>query len=153
MIENKGLLMKELTIKFKFDGVSTSSDEISAFEKKYDIIFPEYLKAFLLTYGGTTTEEHKYLDQYTVNDFLPLQENRNASIEMILPVVRDEEEGAGRNDLIPFATDPGGRSFYVSIGESDNGCIYYDVIGMVSAEPVRKIANSFEEFINSLRKD
>ncbi len=33
---------------------------------------------------------------------------------MILPLVRDVEEGAGRNDLIPFATDPGeGRSIYL----------------------------------------
>ena len=145
--------MKELTIKFKFNGVATSTEEIAAFEKKYDVIFPDYFKVFLLTYGGTIVEECRYLDQYTVNDFLPLLENRNASIEMILPVVRDEEEGVGRNDLIPFATDPGGRPFYVSIGESDNGCVYFDVIGMVSDKPVRKIANSFDEFINSLRKE
>lgn len=147
------LIMKDLTIEFKFDGVATSTDEISAFEKKYDVIFPDYFKAFLLTYGGTIIEESKYLSQYTVNVILPLLENRNASIEMILPVVRDEEEGVGRNDLIPFATDPGGRPFYVSIGESDNGCVYYDVIGMVSEGPVRKIADSFSAFINSLRKD
>lgn len=145
--------MKELTIKFKFDGVGTSSDEISEFEKKYDVIFPEYLKVFLLTYGGTISEENKYGTQYTVNVFLPLLENRNASIEMILPVVRDEEEGAGRNDLIPFATDPGGRPFYVSIGKNDYGYVYYDVIGMVADAPVRTIADSFEEFINGLQKD
>ena len=144
--------MKELTIKFKFDGIDISTNEISEFEKKYDVVFPDYLKSFLLTYGGTTTEENRYLDQYTVNDFLALLGNRNASIKMILPIVRDEE-GVGRNDLIPFAIDPGGRPFYVSIGEHDNGCVFYDVIGMVSDWPVRKIANSFKEFINSLRKD
>ncbi len=145
--------MKKLTIKFKFDGVATSTDEISEFEKKYHVIFPDYLKSFLLTYGGTNIEEDKYLTQYTVSSFLPLLENRNASIEMILPVVRDVEEGVGRNDLIPFATDPGGRPFYVSTGESDNGCVYYDVIGMVADGPVRKIADSFEEFINNLEKE
>lgn len=142
--------MKELTIKFKFDGVGTSTEEISEFEKKYDIVFPDYLKTFLITYGGTKIEENKYPDQYTVSVFLPLLENRNASIEMILPVVRDEEEGAGRNDLIPFATDPGGRPFYVS---TENGYVYYDVIGTASAEPVRKIADSFEAFIDGLQKD
>ncbi|SHN34330.1 SMI1/KNR4 family protein [Chitinophaga sp. CF418] len=144
--------MKELTINFKFDGVGTSMDEISEFEKKYHVIFPDYLKAFLLVYGGTKIEETKYLTQYTVSVFLPLLENRNASIEMILPVVRDVEEGGGRNDLIPFATDPGGRPFYVSTGESDNGCVYYDVIGLVADGSVRKIADSFEEFINNLEK-
>lgn len=90
--------MKELTIKFKFDGVGTSPDEISVFEKKYHVIFPEYLKAFLLTYGGTKVAENKYLNQYTVSIFLPLLDNRNASIGMILPVVRDAEDGAGRED-------------------------------------------------------
>ncbi|SDG26741.1 SMI1/KNR4 family protein [Chitinophaga filiformis] len=145
--------MKKLTIKFKFDGVDTSTNEISLFERKYHVIFPDYLKAFLLIYGGTRVEENKYLTQYTVSNFLPLLENRNASIEMILPVVRDEEEGVGRNDLIPFATDPGGRPFYVSTGESDKGCVYYDVFGLVADTPVRKIADTFEEFINKLEKE
>lgn len=90
--------MKALTIKFKFDGVGTSTDEISVFEKKYRIIFPEYLKAFLLTYGGTKVAENNYLNQYTVSVFLPLQDSKNASIGMILPVVRDVEDGAGRED-------------------------------------------------------
>lgn len=71
---------------------------------------------------------------------------------VILPVVRDVEEGVGRNDLIPFAIDPGGRLFYVSIGESDNGCVYYDVIGLVAEGPVRKIADSLETFISNLEK-
>ena len=145
--------MKKLSINFKFEGVDTSADDILAFERKYHVIFPDYLKAFLLIYGGTKVEENKYLTQYTVSVFLSLLENKNASIEMILPVVRDEEEGVGRNDLIPFATDPGGRPFYVSTGESDEGCVYYDVIGLVADAPVRKIADSFEEFINKLEKE
>jgi hypothetical protein len=31
----------------------------------------------------------------------------------------DEDENYRRNDLIPFATDPGGRPFYVSIGSNE----------------------------------
>ena len=78
--------------------------------------------------------------------------NRNASIELILPAVKDPEV-IGRNDLIPFGIDPGGRPFYFSVGESDNGCVFYDVWGLGSEEPIRKIADSFEEFIDGLQKD
>ncbi len=43
-------------------------------KKRHHVIFPDYLKAFLLTYGGTKIQENKYLTQYTVSGFLPLPE-------------------------------------------------------------------------------
>jgi hypothetical protein len=145
--------MKKLTI--TSPGVLISIDDIVDFEKKYELIFPDYLKEFFLLYNGAGTEEYRYLKgpSYSVNSFLPLYSDINASLDLILPAVRDPEEGIGRNDLVPFATDPGGRPFYVSTGESDYGSVYYDVWGLAEKEPLRKIADSFEEFIDGLQKD
>jgi hypothetical protein len=56
----------------------------------------------------------------------------------------------GRNDLIPLLLTLE-ADLYVSIGSNDGGVIYYDLVGL-NDEPLRKIANSFEEFINGCRK-
>jgi hypothetical protein len=146
--------MKELTIRYK--ELSVSIDEISDFEKKYDITFPDYFKEFLLLYNGAGLVENWLIQDetiYIVNNILPLHSNINASIELILPAVKDPVDGIGRNDLIPFGIDPGGRPFYVSTGESDYGYVYYDLLGIVEEheDPLLKIADSFEEFINRLQ--
>ena len=145
------VLMRELTIEQLF--VNISKEDILLFEKNFSIVLPEYLRTFFLKYNGARTKEYKFHNEvdYLVSSFLPLLENRNASVELILPAIRDEEEGIGRYDLIPFATDPGGRPFYVAIGGDDVGVVYYDLIGFASNEPLRKIASSFEEFIDGLQ--
>lgn len=145
--------MKTLTIDGFF--INISKDDIHYFETKYKIELPEYLKDFILKYNGTSTNECVFTTNtnYIVNSFLPLLENRNASVELMIPIIRSEEEGFGRFDLIPFATDPGGRPFLVSIGREDEGTVYYSIIGFGENEPLRKIAYSFEEFINGLKTE
>lgn len=146
--------MKQLAI--ISNSIKLSDKEIDFFELKYKIHFPSFFVDFLREYNGAETEEHIYSSdniKYVVNNFLPLLENRNASIEQILPVVRDEEEDIGRSDLIPFAIDPGGRPYYVSIGNNDYSSVYIDRIGMGYSNPLLKIADSFEEFINGLRPE
>ncbi|CAM3139271.1 SMI1/KNR4 family protein [Flavobacterium frigoris] len=142
--------MRHLTIDSSF--IPLNKDEIELFELANNVVLPNYLKDFFVKYNGAKILEAFYGDQYYIS-FLPLLKNRNASVELILPAVRDEEEGIGRNDLIPFATDPGGRPFYVSIGSNDEGVIYYDLVGLGDDEPLRKITNSFEEFINGLKTE
>lgn len=142
--------MKRLTIEDFF--IHLSQEDILLFEKKFSIKLPEYLRTFFLKYNGARTKEYRFHNKvdYIVNSFLPLLENRNASVELIIPALRDEEEGIGRYDLIPFATDPGGRPFYVAIEGDDKGVVYFDLVGLGFNEPLRKIANSFDEFINGL---
>jgi hypothetical protein len=143
--------MRELTKEFFF--IDISKEDILLVERKFSIVLPEYLRTFFLKYNGARTKEYRFHNEvdYLVSSFLPLLENRNASVELILPAIRDEEEGIGRYDLIPFATDPGGRPFYVAIGGDDIGVVYYDLIGLAFNEPLRKIADSFEEFIDGLQ--
>lgn len=72
----------------------------------------------------------------------------------MIPVIQDEDEGIGRNDLIPFATDPGGNPYYVSLGKNDYLSVYIDTISSRGyKEPILKIADSFEEFIDGLQPE
>jgi len=70
-----------------------------------------------------------------------------------LPALRDVEEGIGRNDLIPFAIDPGGNPFYVSIGNLDYNNVYLDRMSSGYDNPLLKIADTFEQFIEGLRPE
>lgn len=145
--------MKKLTI--KYPASSVTREEIANFEKKYNIIFPDFYIEFLLVYNGVNTEEYLYTKgetSYPVNNFLPLSSGINASIELAFPFVTDPEF-YDRNDMIPFAFDPGGKPYFLAIGETNYREVYYGVLGLNEEETVRKIADSFEEFINGLQKE
>jgi len=144
--------MKKLTIERLFKPIT--EHDIVSFQSRNNITLPPYLQDFFIHYNGASTKEHRFFNDisYLVTAFIPLIKNEfDTSVEDILPAIRDEEEGIGRSDLIPFGTDPGGRPFYVSIGSKDYGNVYYDLVGLGESQPLRKIANSFEEFINGLQ--
>lgn len=146
--------MKILHIKYSLNEVK--SDDLSFFSS-IPITVPSNIKQFIFDYGGRKLLENCFITNssyYIVSMFLPIKKCNNASIELILPAVQDEQEGIGRNDLIPFAIDPGGNPFYVSIGEGDYGNVYIDTITSRGfEEPILKIANSFEEFIDGLQPE
>lgn len=135
--------------------IKINVDGINYFESKYSVKLPQYLIDFILQYNGSGVEEWIYTNKtnYVINSFLPLKLDKNSSVEQFLPFIRDKEEGIGRDDLIPFAIDPGGRPFLVSIGSNDERVVYYSTVGMGEETPIRKIANSFEEFINGLQTE
>jgi hypothetical protein len=141
--------MKYLTIKSTF--MPINEDEFELFERKNNILMPDYLKEFFTKYNGAEVNESFYGSHYL--EILPLFQNKYASsVEDFLPWIRDPEFKVGRNDLIPFAIDPGGIAFLVSIGGDDEGVVYYSAVGL-DENPLRKLANSFEEFINELKSE
>jgi hypothetical protein len=146
--------MRQLTKTRLFKPISL--EEINSFDIQNNFKLPNYLKEFFFNYNGSKIEENSYFFngiEYIVS-FLPLLKNKfDTSVEVILPFVQSEEMGVGRYDLIPFAIDPGGRIFLVSIGGKDEGVIYYSIVGLGEDEPLRKIADSFEEFIDGLRTE
>ena len=77
----------------------------------------------------------------------------DTSVEDLLPWIRDEEFMIGRHDLIPFAFDSGSHPFLVSIGGDDKGVVYFSIVGFGEEKPLRKLADSFEEFINGLKSE
>ena len=140
--------MKELSIIGQVFPIT--SEDIIAFQNEHAITLPSFLVDFFLKYNGAETTQYKFRNKYVVNNFLPMQKNRNASVALIFPTVLDKEEGFGRKDLIPFAIDPGGRPYYVSIGDRDNGHVYLDRMYMGDDNALQKIADTFDEFIDGL---
>jgi hypothetical protein len=139
--------MKELTI--LESGVPLSPELINKFQSDYAIAFPQYLVCFFLKYNGSEVKESSFKDKYVINNILPLLLGRNASVELILPALRNPSEGIRREDLIPFAIDPGGRPFYVSINDKDRG-VYIDRMSTGHPMPILKISEDFDEFIDGL---
>jgi hypothetical protein len=145
--------MRELTRLRRFRPIT--QEDIEAFEKK-NLLMPNYLREFFKKYNGAKIKEnfHKSANGNYIVSILPLlKDDLNTSVEDLLPFVNDFELGIGRKDLIPFAIDPGGRPFLVSTGNNDNGKVYYSIVGLGFSEPLRKIADSFEEFINGLEPE
>jgi hypothetical protein len=145
--------MKNLIIEDFF--VPITETEIEQFENNNNVIMPNYLKDFFLKYNGASVTEYMYFNEvnYVVNSFLPLLKSKITSVENFLTWIRDPEFCIGRNDLIPFATDPGNHPFLVSIGGDDEGVVYFSIVGFGEDNPLRKLADSFEEFINGLKSE
>ena len=135
------------------NGTPLNFETLLDFQMNNSLTLPGYLIDFFINYNGSETKECLFDTKYIVNNFLPLLKERNASVELILPALTNPDEGICRKDLIPFAIDPGGRPFYVSIGVLDNGSVFIDRIGMGHKTPLLKIADSFEEFINGLQPE
>ena len=144
--------MKTLQIKYILN--ENNANDESFFEA---ISIPDNIKQFILKYGGSKVAQNCFTSNnsyYIVSLILPIKKCNNPSIELILPAVQDESEGINRKDLIPFAIDPGGNPFYVSIGGEDYGAVYIDTITSRGyEEPILKIADSFEEFIDGLQPE
>ncbi len=146
--------MKQLTKTRLFKPISM--EKIDSFDFENHIKLPSYLKNIFFNYNGSKILENSYFSsgiEYIIS-FLPLLKNEfDTSVEDILPSVRSQEMGVGRNDLVPFGIDPGGRLYLVSIGGVDEGGVYYSIVGLSENEMLRKIADSFEEFINGLKPE
>jgi hypothetical protein len=143
--------MRNLIIEDFF--VPITKEEINQFEKDNNLDMPNYLKEFFIIYNGASVKEciYSYKIDYLVSAFLPLLKNKIVSVENYLRLIRDDEYLIGRYDLIPFAIE-GTIPFLVSIGGNDEGVVYYSAVGL-DENPLRKIADSFEEFINGLHAE
>ena len=145
--------MKQLTIDTNYSASHpVKQEEILLFEKKYNVKLPNYFIDFLIQYKGGRTKEHIFFlnsNEYGISSFLPFSYNRNDCIEKIYDVTISKEVDGGleRADLIPFATDGGGNLYYLSIGKEDNDTVYYERLW---TGKLRKLSNSFEEFIDGL---
>lgn len=143
--------MKKLTVKRKLNEVTEV--DVAKFQKDEGLTLPAFLIEFFLSYGGAKVVENIYKGEYVTSFFLPLYSSINPSAALILPAVRDPEEGVGRFDIIPFAIDSGGSPFYVSIGEYDYTKVYFYRLWSGEENALLAIADSFEEFINGLRSE
>jgi SMI1-KNR4 cell-wall len=61
---------------------------------------------------------------------------------------------SGWGQMLPFAFDPGGWHYCLCLNEKDYGCIFVNRwTDHLPEEQFLKIADSFEEFINGLKRE
>ena len=148
--------MKELKITNRL--IQCSLSDIERLEKEFDIQLPEYLKTFILQYGGTRTYEdwvnkRRYVDTF----FAPYNPN-DVDMAKIIPKLReisgDEYYDIGRYDLVPLAITTDQTYFHISIGKDDNGIVYIARFDDDDDKIVLDtVADSLETFINNLERD
>jgi SMI1-KNR4 cell-wall len=146
--------MKELKITKRLKECNLS--EIEKLEQEFNVQLPEYLKTFILKYGSARVYENWTNKKWYIDTFLNPYDSKNVDMAMIIPQLRHvegDELDIARYDLVPFAYEIGSWYFCLSIGEKDYGHVYITGWDEETQTNLIKLANSFEDFINSLQRD
>ncbi|UYZ61406.1 SMI1/KNR4 family protein [Hymenobacter weizhouensis] len=97
---------------------------LQAIEEQYGFILPDDYKAHILHHNGGFPNRNIFLGEdgrrYIVNKFKPVGGGKG-SFERGLESLSDQLHP----DLVPFANDPGGDQFCLSLGPEDYGNVYY----------------------------
>jgi hypothetical protein len=106
-------------------------------------------KQFVIKYQSAKVYEIIFFDKknemWILNAFFNMQE----MIQLF-----DELKNAHNRNVFPFAFDPGGWHFCLSLDESDFGAIIVNRwTDHLPEEQFLKIADSLEEFINGLKRE
>ena len=129
------------------------------FEKKYDLILPEYYKNFIRVRDGGVLKKDLFFYQFRnanwsncVGRFLYWDKEISAD-EYIIDQINDPPEFFP-NDLIPFAPDGGGNyiCFDYRNCREDPPIVYWDH-GIEENEGIFHLADSFEEFLSMLKSE
>lgn len=112
-------------------------------------VFTENFKDFMKLYAGLSHVERYFIDasktEWEVISYIN-------SVELYK--LTDEFKQAYKRKLVPFAFDPGGWHFCLSFDESDYGAIIVNRwTDHLPEEQFLKIADSFEDFINGLKRE
>lgn len=148
--------MKELTIASR--AIQCSLSDIERLEQEFDMQLPEYLKNFILQYGGTRVYEDWVNKKWHIEDFFAPYRPNGVDMAMIIPRLReisgDECFDVGRYDLVPLASSVSFAYFYISIGKDDNGIIYTSRFDDDERKIILDVvADSLEVFVNNLERD
>ena len=136
--------------------------DLDSFERETGLeLVPEY-RDFLLAHNGGRPESNSIdlpgLDDATgVNDFLGLRAGDDHDLRRELAVY----DGRIPPGALPFAEDPGGNLFLLSLAGGTRGAVFFwdheeepvDAVDWSEFGNVHRIAGSFEEFLASIRPD
>lgn len=141
-----------------------SEEDILDFERKYNINLPESYRSFLLQNNGGTPNPNifDFNDNYGQNTsslvhyFYALYNGDGYdNIEQNYKLFKSE--GRIPINILPIADDPFGNMVCISFSGSDCGKIYFWDHELESQnksyDNLSLIADSFTDFINSLRKE
>lgn len=126
-----------------------SNEIIQKIEQKFDVTFPQPLVEFYLQYNGIECYLSQYIKEdtfYQVQDFFPIHCSFTHSLPVVETLIEwDRMDGFVPTNMIPFAVDPGGDSYYC---DSTSGGIY--IIRSDEIDDPIKICNTFTEFLSEL---
>lgn len=135
-------------IKERHPELAVTEKDIREVEERFGIVFPKILRDFYLEHNGDYIK-NCFLkineDEYSLQDMHYLKIEKRARVELILEWQRDD--GFVPVNLVPFAYDMGGESFYWST--EDQGVYFLDI-----EEPsiANKICDSVEEFFKLIEE-
>jgi cell wall assembly regulator SMI1 len=143
-----------MATKFEFSERPISANEISEFEKHYDVNLPEDYKRFLLRNNGGRPVPDFFTvwddgDGVSVSWFCSVKYGDDR-LDLTLDMLWLAEQVVPRT-LLPVANDPGGDLICISLDEKEYGKVYM-WFGSTDSEPVL-LASSFTELITSLTED
>ena len=125
-----------------------TEEEIKEVEERFEIVFPKVLRDFYLEHNGDYIKNCFFFineNEYSVQDMHYIKIEKEASVEVVLQWQR--EDGLVPNDLVPFAYDMGGESFYWST--ENQGVYFLDIEDPCIAN---KICNSIEKFFKIIEE-
>jgi SMI1-KNR4 cell-wall len=111
--------------------------------------FSDFFKSILAKYGGLAIYEMYYHDKDNNLWELGAFDNFTSIYELTKEFLEKYQR-----KLVPFAYDAGGWHFCLCMDEKDYGCIFVNRwTDHLPEEQFLKIADSFEEFINGLKRE
>lgn len=132
-------------------GEAISNTDIHSAENQMGITFPKPYIDFLLSHNGGDMSRNLPNRKIFIRDFLHLNESDD-SIQGIFSVV--SEIFGGIKDWLPFGFDFGDWIFCICLKKEKYGQIYLMRTDEIEEdEAFEFIANSFEEFIDSLQPE
>jgi hypothetical protein len=139
--------MKKLTKAYEAEQIESSL--LNDFEVANRLQLSNNFKQFYLEYQGSKVKEILFFDitneMWVLNSFFELKEMDLLFLEFL---------EAYKRKLIPFAFDPGGWHFCLCMDEKDFGAIIVNRwTDHLPEEQFLKIADSFEEFVNGLKRE
>lgn len=139
--------MKKLTKSYEVE--KPTEADLFLFEKEIPSLTLKEFKELVIEYQGAKVKELIFWDSrnemWILNAFLTISE--------MLLLFKEFQENYGRQ-IFPFAFDSGGWHFCLCFDESDYGAIIVNRwTDHLPEEQFLKIADSFEEFINGLKRE
>ncbi|WGH77096.1 SMI1/KNR4 family protein [Tenacibaculum tangerinum] len=126
---------------------SIKSEDLVAFEKKFELILPERYKEHMLKFNGGFPDKD-YYKGVNIAHFNPIKygddtlEHNILDLQDVLPV-----------GYLPFAYDLGGNQICMDLNEGENyGKVYYLPMDMGDIRS-EFLSDSFEIFLNGLSEE